>query len=170
MSFVLIGLAAASGAFHFPHVSPPHLPKLSTPSLRRSDTRVNKKKIAGWTLYTYKDSFTGITTCRLYGRKIVYESGNLLFQFSPTTDTSRATYRVAAGPVLTAVAPLQNFLTTNLAHLENPSRGRVSLPAAELANAMDVAIRPRYAQKASTFKLEGFDRAMAAATEQGCPR
>lgn len=170
MSLVLLGLAAASSPYHLPHGLPAlRLPKISPPSLSRSDTHAKKKRIAGWTLYLYKDSFTGITSCRLYRRKIAYEYGKVSFQFSASTDTSRATYRIDGGPVLTSVAPLETFITADLTHLGNPSRGRVLLPAADLAGASQVAIRPRYVQKARTFHLKGLNEALAAARERGCP-
>jgi hypothetical protein len=175
MSIVLIGLAvAASGGFRLPKLPDlplPRLPKtIEIPDMSLSDVKARKTRVAGWTLIVYKDSFTGVTSCRLYKRKIAYESGRVAFQFSPSTDTSRATYRVANGPVMTAVAPLDTFMTTNLARLDNPSQGRVLVPASELAGAPNVAIRPRDARKARTFRLKGLDKALAQAEARGCPR
>jgi hypothetical protein len=172
MSIVLIALAAAaSGGFKLPHLPLPRLPKtIEIPDMSLSDVKARKKRVAGWTLVVYKDSFTGVTSCRLYKSRIAYESGRVAFQFAPSTDTSRATYRVAGGPALTAVAPLDTFMTTNLARLDNPSQGRVVVPYADLAGAADVAIRPRYARKARTFKLKGMDKALAQADAKGCPR
>ena len=173
MSIMLIGLAAVatSGGFKLPHLPLPRLPHtIAIPDLSLSDTHAKKKRVAGWTLVVYKDSFTGVTSCRLYKNRIAYESGKIAFQFAPSTDTSRATYRVAGGPVMTAVAPLDTFMSTNLARLENPSQGRVLVPTPELAGAGDVAIRPRYARKARTFKHKGLDKALAQADARGCPR
>ncbi|PTS81661.1 MULTISPECIES: hypothetical protein [unclassified Caulobacter] len=173
MSIVLIGLAAAatSGGFKLPHLPLPRLPHTVTiPDLSLSDTRIKKKRVAGWNLIVYKDSFTGVTTCRLSKGRMAYESGKVAFQFRSSTDTSRATYRVANGPVMTAVAPLDTFMTTNLARLENPSQGRVLVPAQELAGSTQIAIRPRYARKASTFRLKGLDTALAQAKARGCPQ
>lgn len=174
MSIMLTGIAlvAAGGLSAFPHLPPlPHLTKaVPMPNFSLSDFHVRKTRVAGWTLIVYRDSFTNLTTCRLSRQNLSYESGRVVFQFKSSTDTSRATYRIDNGPALVAVAPLDTFQTTNLASLENPTGGRVSLAATDLAAARQVAIRPRYASKAKTFKLKGLPQALAQADARGCPR
>ena len=173
MSIVLTGIAlAASSGFAAPsHLPPlPHLPKtISMPNISLSDFHVRKTRVAGWTLYVYRDSFTNLTTCRLSRQKLSYENSRVIFQFKPSTDTSRATYRIDGGPVLLAVAPLDTFQATNLASLENPTGGRVSLAASDILAAHTVSIRPRYVAKAKTFKLKGLPQALAQADALGCP-
>jgi hypothetical protein len=140
--------------------------------LHSSEKQAETQHLGVWTLQASPDSFTGARSCRLSGAHMEYRRGAVVFHFSGGTDTSAAVYRVDGGPPVETRSELMDMAHRGFAiyddRLANPSAGVVRVPQGRLIDARSVSIRPSAKAAVTTFKLDGFGAALAAARSAGC--
>jgi hypothetical protein len=109
-------------------------------TLHKSEVRT-----AGWTISVRRDSFVGSTTCEAHRGPVQVKNGLVVFSLGSTVDTSLAEYRIDAGQphsVTDVAFRLRVMGAPKLIEpLDNPSRGLVIVPAADLTSAQSVWIR-----------------------------
>lgn len=136
---------------------------------RKSETTL----AGGWRLQQTRDTFTGITACRLDSRQVRYGGGVVTFSFGRRTDTANALFRVDGGPLRSAgeVGPEAAALGAALRsdrNTWNPTDGRVVIPWSQLKAAARVDIRPNARTYHRAFDLGALRTAVEAARAQGC--
>ena len=101
---------------------------------------------AGWTISVRRDSFVGAVTCDARRGAVQMKNALVLFSLGRDVDTGEAVYRIDAGPAHSVNEVAFRLRTMGapqtLEPIGNPSRGLVILPAADLASAQNVWIRP----------------------------
>ena len=143
----------------------------------RAQTETSRYLIPAWHVDATRDRFTNKMVCRVYqGQRlhpdVTYERETLAFRFSRHLSTLQAEFRVDGGPAQpwTATYPtlIGSGATLTGNSMTNPTDGLVVLPAALLANATTVTIRPTPSKRPRTFGVGGFGDALASARRLGC--
>ena len=151
-----------------------HLPSwLGHPvTLERSATH-DRNQIVPWRLEVKHDPFTGAISCSLRAPRMSFDHGALTFQFSRSTDTFDAIYRIDAGQPfswrISAMSLAAHGVQIQNDDPANPSGGRVIIPYNALIGGQTVWIRPGPKAAAWPFKIEGLTAELMAAKSQGCP-
>jgi hypothetical protein len=145
---------------------------LSPSSLIRTHVNQDRTHIGAWTLRVHLDQFTGRRTCTLSEHRIEYRRNALVFHFSHRTDTASAAYRIDGGQpiwVRTDAMELARLgFSLHFDDLSNPSGGIVRVPLSRIQEARVVDIQAVPGGLATTFRLDGFKAAVAAAHVAGC--
>lgn len=156
----VIGLLSAVWPFHHEH-----------------QTVTERYVIPAWHVDATRDKFTGEMRCRLYQGKrkkptVAYAQGVLTFRFARKLDTTKASFRIDSGEVQpwTSVYPqiVETGARVRGKSMDNPTEGRVMLPASILAGAHVVTIRPTPTRRPQRFSVGGFADALSSGEAQGC--
>jgi hypothetical protein len=130
------------------------------------------RHIGAWTLRTNTDRFSGVLSCRLSAHDVEYGRGALVFHLPERIDTSTAIYRVDAGaPVWVSTEMMEmarRGFALNQDDLANPSGGLVRVPEERVTNARTVMVEAGKRGWVTSFKIDGFAAALAAARAAGC--
>lgn len=158
---MIVALALSAATFFFdPH---PH----------RKQIAKRVYHVRAWTLVVDHDKFTDQVTCSLYGRRMRYLSGALVFHLRDGVETTHAVFRADDGEP-TAVAQAFHQLEgegyfPRRGWIDRVAGGDVALPPAYVSGARKVWIRASPRQPPSVFDLGDFDEALDRAQDLGCP-
>ncbi len=140
-------------------------------------TKTERYATPAWHIDVTRDKFTNKIECRLYqGRRkhplVSYTRSTLAFQFKRKFNTNKASFRIGSGPPVmwTSVYPQLIGLGATLSgkSLDNPSEGRVLIPAALFKDSFVIAIRATPKSKPILFGIHGLADSLESARGQGC--
>jgi hypothetical protein len=122
-------------------------------------------RVADWTVTLRADRFTGAVSCQARRGHVSLQGPAAVFSFGPAVDTTEAVYRINQGPPHAAkeVAFRLRTLGTPMTRepLDNPSRGEVTLPLADVVDADYVWIRIEAKQPPRRFPITGIKQVLA---------
>ena len=148
-------------AFAFPSLFPtPQIP-------------VKRTRVAGWVVERRTDRFTGWSQCSARNGGVQLAGGAVVFDFGRSVNTGQAAYRIDDGEARMAQqsAFARSYWTRHEADapLDNPSGGRLALPARNLVQARTIAIRVNTERRPQIFKLDYLGAVLSAESALGCP-
>ncbi len=145
---------------------------LALPWMSPGVVHTHGQTVAGWRLTVTEDSFARQTTCLLRRAKASYGRQALTLHLPQRVDAFTAVYRVDGGAPVQARADEIELahlgFTLNADHLNNPSGGLVRIPVKRVTGAREVSVKTERQRHPESFRIEGLDKALAAAKAAGC--
>lgn len=128
--------------------------------------------VAGWSLRTYRDTFTGALSCSLATKTMRFRRDALIFRLGPPQDTTHAYVRIdgaPARPVAEGFSEVQaRGFFPRRGWIDDPAGGDVALPVSWLEGAKQIDIRASQAIRPRRFDVGRLAQALAAARAAGC--
>lgn len=165
---MLIPVLALFGLFHHaqPKAGPPPRP-----------VKTYEERFGAWRADYHQDAFTGGLTCTVFAGRtprhadVSLDRDRLVFHFPDRIETRDAWFRADDGPPRSAAANLlpKLYRYSRVANVDSGTGGLVFIPAAAVAGARDVDIRPNAAAGVRRFDLSRLPDTLAAARARGCP-